>query len=946
MAMAQPLRNQKRKGVMFLRPMLQLDRRKRTIKASASILQRVYNANILNSEELRTLCKQERLKEATCILLAMNERIESSMYVCLLQMCIKKKALYEGKLIHTHMKERGFTADRYLQNTLVNLYAKCGIIADARRVFDQMSTRDAFSWTVMIAAYSRHGPAEEALALFYRMQRTGIEPDQFIFASVLPACTHLEALEEGMNVHEEILRRGFESDVFVESALVDMYAKCGSLEKAREVFDKMHQRNVVSWNTMIAGYAQNGDVEEALKLFQKMPERSMVSWNAMITGYVQNGYVDEALKLFQKMPQQDVVSWTAIIAGCAQNGHSEEALELFRQMQLAGVKPNSKTFASVLPACAHLTALEQGMEIHAELFKSGLQSDVFVESALVDMYAKCGSVEKARNVFDKMIEQDLVSWNAMIAAYAKHGPFDEALTLFHQMQQTGTEPNQFTFASVLPACAHLAAMEQGLEIHKEIIRNGYQSYVFMKNALVDMYAKCGKIDKARHVFDKMQQRDVVSWTAMIAGYTQNGYVDEALKLFHEMPERNVISWTAMIAGYAQNGQGVDALKLFQQMQLAGVEAGIKTFASVLPACTNLATLEQGMEIHKEIIRRGFESVVFVGNALVDMYAKCGRIDKARHAFDKMPERDVVSWNTMIAGYAMHGCGKEAIKLFEQMQHSCMDPNRVTLVCVLTACCHAGLVEEGLQYFDCMSTYYHIAPAMEHYGCMVDLLSRAGHLDEAESFINNMPIKPDATVWRCLLGACRIHNNIELGERVAGYLFELDPKNAAPYVLLSNIYAAAGKWDDTENVRRMMKERGVKKTPGCSWIEVNKQVHAFLVGDRSHPQTQKIYSNLESLSRQMKAVGYVPDTRFVLNDVEEEQKEQILFRHSEKLAIAFGLINTSPGTTIRIIKNLRVCGDCHSATKFISKLVVREIVVRDANRYHHFKDGQCSCEDYW
>eukprot|EP01018_Ginkgo_biloba_P002731 Gb_33134 [translate_table: standard] len=742
--MAQPFKNQKKKMVLFCGRMLQLDRRKGSLNTSSGVLKRKGNASISCSEDVRSLCKQSRLKEALHILHFMDRRVDTCTYASLLQLCIKKKALPEGKFVHAHMNDRGFNADRCLRNTLVNLYAKCGSLMDARRVFDQMPERNVFTWTVMIAAYSKHGLAEEALTMFHQMQRTGIQPDQFTFASVLPACANLAALDQGIEIHDEIIRSGLQSDVFVESALVDMYAKCGNIEKARDIFDKMHQRDLVSWNAMIAGYAQNGFVDDAFKLFQEMPEPDVVSWNAMISGYAQKGYVDEALTLFQKMP-----------------------------------KP-----------------------------------------------------------------------------------------------------------------------------------------------------------------------DVVSWTALIAGYTQNGNVDEALKLFQEMPERNMVSWTAMIAGYAQNGQSVEALKCYRRMQLAGMKPSSKTFASVLPACANLAALEQGMEIHDEIIRNGFQSRIFVVNALIDMYAKCGSIENARDVFDKMPQRDVVSWNTMIAGYAMHGCGKDALKLFEQMQCSGINPDHVTLVSVLSACCHAGLVDKGRQYFDSMSHHYHITPEMEHYGCMVDLLGRAGQLEEALEFINKMPIKPQATVWRCLLGACRIYNNIDIGECASKHLFELDPKNAAPYVLLSNIYAAAGRWDATENVRRMMKDRKVTKTPGCSWIEINKEVHAFLVGDRSHPQTHKIYSKLESLSQQMKVAGYAPDMRFVLNDVEEEQKEQILCHHSEKLAIAYGLISTSPGIAIRVIKNLRVCGDCHSATKFISKIVAREIIVRDASRYHHFKDGKCSCGDYW
>eukprot|EP01018_Ginkgo_biloba_P000985 Gb_03691 [translate_table: standard] len=560
-------------------------------------------------------------------------------------------------------------------------------------------------------------------------------------------------------------------------------------------------------------------------------------------------------------------------------GQLKEALHSLHVMDQRGICADESTYHFLLQGCLNKKTLLEGKLVHAHMIQTGFESrDISLGNKLVSMYAKCSRLVDARRVLDEMPERNVISWTVLIAAYPRHGQFESALTLFYEMHGTGIQPNEFTFASVLPACASLASLEQGKEIHEEIIRCGFQSNLFVGNALIDMYAKCGSIENARHLTD--------------------------------------------------------------------VKPNSEIFAIVLPVCADLAALEQGKEIHEFIIRGGFQPDVFVGNTLVDMYAKCGRIENACNVFNQMPKRDVVSWTTMIVGYAMHGHGKEALKIFEQMQHSGTKPNQITFVGVLSACCHAGLVDEAWQYFDFMHRYYHITPTMEHYGCMVDLLGRAGHLDEGHNFINKMPIKPGAAVWGSLLGACRIHNNVELGECVAEHLLELEPNCAAPYVLLSNIYATSGRWDDIEKVRKMMKDRRVKKNPGCSWIEVNKQVYAFHVGDRSHPQALKIYAELERLSGQMKEAGYVPDARFVLHDVEEEQKELTLSYHSEKLAIAFGLINTLPGTAIRIVKNLRVCGDCHSATKFISKIVVREIVVRDSNRFHHFKDGQCSCRDYW
>eukprot|EP01018_Ginkgo_biloba_P037492 Gb_02031 [translate_table: standard] len=631
--------------------------------------------------------------------------------------------------------------------------------------------------------------------------------------------------------------------------------------------------------------------------------------------YAKCGNLENARLVFEKMSDRDVVPWTAMIAGYTQNGHANEALTLFGQMHLAGMKPNPITMSSVLPACARLQALQQGKWIHDYIIRSGIELDVYVGTALIDMYVKCGCIESARQVFDDMSKRNECSWNSMIAGYAQNGDANEALALFHQMQLAGMTPNAVTMVSVLSTLAHSDDLQQGKRVHDYIIRTGFESNVFVGSALIDMYTKCGSIGIARQVFEKLSERDVVSWTAMIAGYAQNGYANEALTLFH-------------------------------QMKLAGVIPDSATMVSVLSACAHLGALQQGKLIHDYIIRCGLESDVFVGTALIDMYAKCGSVDIARKCFDKMSERDVVSWNAMIAGYGMHGHGEDALVVFSHMQQIGMKPNWVTFICVLCACSHAGLVNEGSQNFGRMKRDYCITPKMKHYACMVDLLGRAGHLDEAEDFIKKMPLEPDASVWGALLGACRIHCNVELGVLVAGRLFDLEPEDAGYYVLVSNIYAAAGRWDSVAKVRTIMKDRGLKKTPGCSLIDINNHVHAFLVGDRSHPESEKIYAMLETLTGQMEDAGYVPNTNFVLLNVEEEVKEQMLYSHSEKLAIAFGLMNTSPQTPIRITKNLRVCGDCHTASKFISAIVSREIIVRDANRFHHFKDGLCSCGDYW
>ncbi|XP_057815489.1 pentatricopeptide repeat-containing protein At2g13600 [Cryptomeria japonica] len=685
-----------------------------------------------------------------------------------------------------------FAVNTFLQNTIINMYDTCGSIEDARKVFDDIDNPNVYSWNMIIAAYRSHGISQEAFKLFHQMQRTAVQPDNFTFSSILPVCGNVASLNHGFQIHGKIIRCRLQFDVIVMNALIDIYAKCGSVHKARELFDKMRNTDVVSWNSMITGYAQNGALDKALRLFEDMPQQNVVSWNAIMAGYEQNGLVDKAL-------------------------------QIFKQMQLTSVKPNSATFVGILQSCAKMGALEQGMEIHQEIIESGFGSDIAVVTSLMDMYAKCGEVQQARRLFDKMHIADVISWNALIAGYVRNGLLEEALEIFMQMEFASVKPNSATFVNILPACAKMRALEQGMEIHRKVIAFGFTSHVVI-TALIDVYAKCGRVQMACKLFEKLNYPDVVSWNTMITGYVQNGVLDKALQLFKEMPQRDVISWTTIVAGYAQNGFCDKALEFFKQMQLTGVIPNSATFASVLPACAKMGALEQGMEIHQKIIESGFLSEI-VATSLLDMYAKCGSIRKARELFNKMYQPSLVSWNAMIAGYGMHGYSEDALQTFEQM-HSRSTPNPISLLCVLSACSHAGLVDDGCKYFNSMSEFYCITPTMDHYVCMVDLLSRSGYLVEALNFIFKMPVKPDLAVWMSLLSACRSHKNIWLGEFVASLLFQLDLQTSAPYVLLSNIYAEEGRWHDVHKVRELMNDRGITKTPGCSWIEVHEMVNAW------------------------------------------------------------------------------------------------------------------------
>ncbi|KAF9605953.1 hypothetical protein IFM89_021279 [Coptis chinensis] len=524
------------------------------------------------------------------------------------------------------------------------------------------------------------------------------------------------------------------------------------------------------------------------------------------------------------------------------------------------------------------------------------------------MYANGKDLVSAKRVFDMCCVEDVVCWNAMIDGYVKYSEMELAKLVFERM------------------------------VFRDVVS---------WNTMINGYALVGSIEEAKRLFDEMPERNVVSWNSMLAGYVKCGDVEGAHGIFYKMPRRDVVSWNAMLACYAQSGKSNEAMELFNEMQGLGVKPTEATVVSLSSACGHLGALDQGASLHAYISEHKIGLTTIVGTALVDMYARCGSISLATEVFYSIELKDVLTWNTIITGMAMHGHAAEALRLFKEMQEAGVCPDDITFVAVLSACSHAGMVDEGRRFLACMSNLYGIDPKVEHYGCVIDLLSRAGLLVEAVELIERMPMEPNSSAWGALLGGCRIHGNIEVGELVGKHLVNIQPHHSGRYVLLSNIYAAAKRWDDARKVRKQMKTKGVTKVPGVSVIELNGNMHRFLSGDKSHPESYNIYRKWSEISAKLRGVlGYSPDTVQVLFDIEEEEKEHALSIHSEKLAIAFGFLHLAPEDTIRIVKNLRVCRDCHDVSKLISKVYDREIIVRDRNRFHHFKNGRCSCMDYW
>lgn len=666
------------------------------------------------------------------------------------------------------------------------------------------------------------------------------------FAKLLDSCVKSRSVRDTRLIHARIIKSQFSSEVFIQNRLIDVYGKCGCLDDARRVFDRMLQRNTFTWNSIASALIRWGFLHEAVQVFGSMPEPDQCSWNSIVSGFAQHDRFDEALQYFSKMHRENFVL-------------------------------NEYSFGSALSACSGLMDLKRGIQIHALVSKSCYSSDVYMGSALIDMYSKCGSVACAQRVFDRMSERNRVSWNSMITCYEQNGPASEALEVFVKMMDCGIEPDEVTLASVVSACASLLAIREGLQIHAHVVkRDKFRDDLVLGNALVDMYAKCCKIKEARWVFDRMPIRNVVSETSLVSGYAKAGSVKDARLMFTNMMERNVVSWNSLIAGYTQNGENEEALGLFLLLKRESIWPTHYTFGNLLNACANLSELQLGRQAHGHVLKHGFrfqsgeESDIFVGNSLIDMYVKCGSVEDGSRVFENMVERDCVSWNAMIVGYAQNGYGTEALQIFQKMLLYGEKPDHITMIGVLCACSHGGLVEDGRNYFYSMRTEHGMTPLKDHYTCMVDILGRAGCLDEAKSLIDTMPMQPDAVVWGSLLAACKVHKNIKLGKYVAEKLLQIDPWNSGPYVLLSNMYAELGKWRDVMKVRKQMRQQGVVKQPGCSWIKIQSDLHVFMVKDKRHPQRKEMYSLLKMLTEQMKRSGYVPDAG--VHDACNEQSE--------------------------------------------------------------------------
>ncbi|MCO5577533.1 hypothetical protein L7F22_031364 [Adiantum nelumboides] len=741
-----------------------------------------------------------------------SSRAASHKYARFLQECIKSKDLVQGMLLHSPLHEMGIDSGLFLGNTLVHMYAKCGCLQHARYVFENLSESNLFSWTAIISAYADHGEPEEAIHLYGQMHELGLTLDRYVFLAALKACIVLGSLIAGMCVHAHVIISGFESDVVLANTVMDMYAKFWLVDSAQQGFCLLRKPDIISWNVIMTGCLQQGFHEDSFAYYLQMQKAGMqpnritfmlalkacsgclsltngkkihvqisesccepavALLNTLIDMYAKGGDLGSACLVFNEMSQKDSATWNVMIAAHVEEGLAYDAFLLFITMLEKGYKPDELTFSSILKACAHLGTIEHGRYIHFQLLNIGLELDVAANCALIEMYMKCGCHTDAWHMFGKLPEKDLITWNAMIMGCAQSGASEKSFALFEQFLMEGNFPEKMTIVGILKACLGLPIPDQSRGNYALAMKSEFLSDLFVGNAVLELYVECGSVQNAYRALSKMRTRDVASWNMVIVASSQQGF-------------------------------GEDTLSLFELMLHEHVKPDYITLSSVLKICATLPALEWGMEIHKLVIVSACESSVSVGSTLVDMYAKFGMIDDAFRVFNSMEERQLVTWTAIIAGCALQGLCKDSLTLFARMLGESVKPDTVTFVAILSSCSRAGLLQEGCYYFILMNTTFSEVVTANHVACMVDLLGRAGGLQGAKNLLLSMPITIDAVVWIVLLDSCKIHGDVEMGKYACKCILSLDSGCAQAYVVLSNIYALAGMWDEVSKIREEMK----------------------------------------------------------------------------------------------------------------------------------------------
>ncbi|OWM83001.1 putative pentatricopeptide repeat-containing protein At1g77010, mitochondrial [Punica granatum] len=671
---------------------------------------------------------------------------------------------------------------------------------------------------------------------------------------LLQSCTTRPSIRQVGQLHPLLLKNGLlSSAVTVANRLLQWYVRCDGMIEARRVFDEMPHRNRFTWNALIEGCTKSGDLTGSMELLRAMPDRDEFSWNVVISGFIKSGDLANARALFDEMPRKDGVTWNSTIHGYARNGFYGEAVRLFRDMifdPMERRKADSFVFATILRVCTDREDIESGKQIHARAFTSGIEFDSGLASSLINLYVKCrdldsatrvvnslhnpddfslsaiisgyaglGRMGEARRIFNRATNPCAVVWNSLISGHVYNNEGIEALALFNQMRKTSVSEDSSTLATILGACSSQGFIEQGKQVHSHGTKMGFVKDIVVASALIDMYHKCGSPNDACKFFSELgAYDDTILLNTMITAYSSSGKIEDARRVFDSISCKSLISWNSMIAGFAQNGCSIEALDLLCELNRLGLKMDKFSLASGVSACASISAFNLGEQIFCRAFIIGLESDSVVSTSLIDFYCKGGFVEIGRKIFNGMTKSDEVPWNTMLMGYATNGHGMKALSLFNEMTCAGLRPTGITFTGVLSACDHCGLVEEGKKWFDVMKRDYYIDHGLEHYSCMVDLLSRAGRLHEAVSLLEQMPFTADATMWSSVLRGCGVNGDKILGEKVAERIMELDPQNSSAYVQLSAMLAESGDWERSAMVRDVMKGMRIQKSPGFSWAE--------------------------------------------------------------------------------------------------------------------------------
>ncbi|PIA47611.1 hypothetical protein AQUCO_01400324v1 [Aquilegia coerulea] len=815
--------------------------------------------------------------------------------------------LFYGKQIHGQVFKLGLFRERYVVTALMALYGHYDGVQGAKRVFEQCSTKwNSVSWTMLLKLFATQDKPSLVIQVFKDMVDKKVRVDVVALVTVLEACGALKSLREGKKVHEIAKKLRLDLDVLVANSLLKMYMDCGSIKGTRMVFRQMRSKDVNSWTALVNWYANNGEHKQALKLFRLINSEDTKPDSVSVSGILPDWKIQNVnspnssissklantLKVFVENPPSDTFTWN--------------------NMLLQGVRPDKYTLPRLLTASRLSDNFFYGKQIHGQAFKLGFFRERYLVTALMALYGHYDGAEVAKRVFEQCsTKQNSVSWTMLMKLFTNQDKPTLAIEVFKEMVDKEVCVDAVALATVLGACGALKSLREGKRVHDIAKKLGLDLDILVANSLLKMYMDCGSITGARMVFDQMRSKDVISWTALV-------------------------NW------YAKIGEFNEALKLFRLMNSEGTKPDSVSVSGILPGCARISSGKNGKEIHAYTIRNGLDVNLAVQNALVDMYMKSGFLESASKLFVRMKERDTISLTVMVLGYSLHGQGEVGVEWFHKLKkymHTEIDDKMYDAV--LRACNTARMVNEGKSIFKCIKE-----PKVEHCALMVSLLARAGLFGEAKTFIEERQFEWNAEVLQALLDGCRIYQEKKIAKRIVERLTELEPLNPDNYVLLSNFYAESAQWGIVQSFREMIRDMGLVPKRAYSWIEVRNKVHVFEAGDVSHPRSEMLYHELEILMKKIKEEeGYIPDTDFSLHDVDAE-RECIPIGHSEMLAISFGLISTQPHTTIRVTKNLRVCRSCHSLAKIISKTVEREIILKVPGCFHHFKDGLCSCGDFY